>query len=206
MVHQGFRRWSEGVSNHVSIRFIWSEYKTHIRCNRKGQLLYNINRILTTILCHIVKKSIHGVLDARTHSINGFTRKYGFNHSPAGSKHISLALEWDNQVYNLCFMWSGLSISTNVGFLFAASFPPWSSSGKPGRLRCFERRWSVRTLQISLCFTTSHAWLPSQSSTLETGSLARSMAYSSGGSAPREREKGNFGVTINPKIVIRAIW
>lgn len=84
-------------------------------------------------------------------------------------------------------------MSTNVGFLFAASFPPGSSSGKPGRLRCLERRLSVKTLQISLCLTTSHAWLPSQSSTLDTGSVARSLAYSAGGSAPRGREKGNLG-------------
>lgn len=113
------------------------------------------------------------------------------------SKHISPALVLDYRICYLDFMWSGLSISTNVGFRFAASFPPWSSSGKPGRLRCFERRSSVRTLQISLCLTTSHAWLPSQSSTLDTGSVARRWAYSSAGSAPRGREKGNFGVPIN---------
>lgn len=90
-------------------------------------------------------------------------------------------------------------MSTNVGLRFAASFPPASSSGNPGRLRCLESRWSVRTLQISLCFTTSHAWLPSQSSTLDTGSVARSLAYSAGGSAPRGREKGNFGTAKEQK-------
>jgi len=51
----------------------------------------------------------------------------------------------------------------------------------------------VATLQTSLCLTTSQAWLPSQSSTLDTGSVARSRAYSTGGSTAAGRAKGNFG-------------
>lgn len=108
-------------------------------------------------------------------------------------------------------MWSGGSISTNVGLFFAAAFPPADSSGNPGRVRCFfpfqrkpsiffrhntrtfDRRWSVNTLQISLCLTTNQAILPSNNSTCETGSVARRWAYSSGGSVPEGRENGNFG-------------
>lgn len=84
-------------------------------------------------------------------------------------------------------------MSTNVGLFFAASLPPALSSGNPGRLRSFDNRWSVKTLHISLCLTTSQTWLPSQSSTLEIGSLERRMAYSAGGSAALGRAKGNFG-------------
>lgn len=56
-----------------------------------------------------------------------------------------------------------------------------------------DKRSSVNTLQTSLCLTTSHAWLPSHNSTLETGSVARSLAYSAGGSAAAGRAKGNLG-------------
>ncbi|OBT94063.1 hypothetical protein VE01_07170 [Pseudogymnoascus verrucosus] len=48
-------------------------------------------------------------------------------------------------------------------------------------------------LQMSLCLTTSHAWLPSQRETFKTGSFAQSLAYSAGGSAAWGREKGNLG-------------
>lgn len=58
-----------------------------------------------------------------------------------------------------------------------------------------DRRSSISTLHTSLYLTTSQAWLPSQSSTLETGSVARSLAYSTGGSAAAGRAKGNFGGT-----------
>ena len=97
------------------------------------------------------------------------------------------------QVWYLCCMCCGGSISTKVGLFLAASLPPALSSGKPGRLRSLERRSSVRTLQMSLCLTTSQASLPSQSSTLETGSAVRSLAYSTGGSAAVRRAKGNLG-------------
>lgn len=56
-----------------------------------------------------------------------------------------------------------------------------------------DNRSSVNTLQTCLCLTTSHAWLPSHNSTLETGSVARSLAYSTGGSAAAGRANGNFG-------------
>lgn len=56
-----------------------------------------------------------------------------------------------------------------------------------------DKRSSVNTLQTSLCLTTSHALLPSHNSTLETGSEARSLAYSTGGSAAARRAKGNLG-------------
>src|SRR5271154_4070647 len=56
-----------------------------------------------------------------------------------------------------------------------------------------DRRSSVTTLQTSLCLTTSQAWCPSQSSTLDTGLVARSRAYSAGGSTATGREKGNLG-------------
>ena len=57
----------------------------------------------------------------------------------------------------------------------------------------FDSRLSVNTARISLCFTTSHAIDPSHNSTLETGFVARSCAYSSGGSYPEGRAKGNLG-------------
>ena len=56
-----------------------------------------------------------------------------------------------------------------------------------------DKRSSVNTLQTSWCFTTSHAWLPSHNSIFETGSVARSLAYSAGGSAAAGRAKGNLG-------------
>lgn len=56
-----------------------------------------------------------------------------------------------------------------------------------------DSRSSDKTLHTSLCLTTSHGWLPSQSSTCDNGSAARSLAYSAGGSAASRRVKGNFG-------------
>jgi hypothetical protein len=125
------------------------------------------------------------------------------------------AKTWQCQCIYLCFIWSGASISTKVGLFFAASLPPALSSGKPGRFLSwnntlvqsfiafgldyipsyitFHRRSSMSTLHTSLYLVTSHAWLPSHSSTLVTGSVARSRAYSTGGSATLGREKGNFG-------------
>lgn len=46
---------------------------------------------------------------------------------------------------------------------------------------------------MSLYLVTSQASLPSHSLTLETGSFARSRAYSTGGSTPAGRENGNRG-------------
>lgn len=60
-------------------------------------------------------------------------------------------------------------------------------------MQTFESRWSVNTLQMSLCLTTSHARLPSKSSTWETGSVARRCAYSTAGSVPDGWAKGNLG-------------
>lgn len=61
------------------------------------------------------------------------------------------------------------------------------------KMPTLDKRSSVNTLQTSLCLTTSQAWLPSHNSTLETGSVARSLAYSAGGSAAAGRAKGNLG-------------
>ncbi len=93
---------------------------------------------------------------------------------------------------HLCCICCGGSISTNVGLFFAASFPPSLSSGNPGLVRSLDNRSSVKTIHMSLCLTTSHAWLPSQSSTLEIGSCARRYSYSVGGSAPLAQAKGNL--------------
>lgn len=88
-------------------------------------------------------------------------------------------------------MWSGLSMSTNVGLALAASLPPAFSSGKPGRVRTLDRRSSVATLHTSLYFVTSQAEDPSYSWILDTGSVARSLANSGGGSMPDARLNGN---------------
>lgn len=111
-------------------------------------------------------------------------------------------------------------MSTKVGLFFAAAFPPGPISGKPGRVRSyasetlmstqlqtfapftFDNLSSDKTLQISLYLTTSHGWLPSQSSTFDTGSVVRSLAYSAGGSAAVRRVKGNLG---GPDVSIRVL-
>ena len=71
-----------------------------------------------------------------------------------------------------------------------------SVSTQQGLYICtFDRRSSVKTLQTSLCLTTIQGWLPSQSSTFDTGSFARSLAYSNGGSAATGLAKGYFGAS-----------
>ena len=55
-----------------------------------------------------------------------------------------------------------------------------------------DKRSSLKTSQTSLCLTMSQGWLPSHSSTLETGSAARSLAYSAGGSEASGRANGNL--------------
>ena len=59
-------------------------------------------------------------------------------------------------------------------------------------LYTLDRRWSVKTLQTSPFLTTIHGWLPSQISTRETGLVARSLEYSTRGSAATGLVKGNF--------------
>jgi hypothetical protein len=122
---------------------------------------------------------------------------------------------------NLCCMCFGGSISTKVGLFFAAAFPPGPISGNPGRVRSygnesinlnssievrspltFDNRSSDKTLQTSLYLTTSHGWLPSQSSTWDTGSVARSLAYSAGGSAALGRANGNLGGPESKKALV----
>lgn len=120
-------------------------------------------------------------------------------------------------------------MSTKVGLFLAAALPPALISGNPGRRRScrkekekrcqsydslrlpmlthgqltLDSRGSVNTLQTSLCLTTSHGSLPSQSFTRETGLEARSLANSAGGSAARGRENGNAGAA-PPLVILRA--
>ena len=58
---------------------------------------------------------------------------------------------------------------------------------------------------MSLCLVTSHALEPSQSSTWETGQVARIFAYSIGGSTALGREKGNRGQPGEDKKCLRQL-
>jgi hypothetical protein len=143
--------------------------------------------------------------------------KYRLHHSPIYLRiSTNTRCNISTEATHLCCICCGGSISTKVGLFLAAALPPALISGKPGRCRSYssatiqisvqitlwhraryyptlDSRLSVKTLQTSLCLTTSHAWLPSQSVTLETGSVARRVAYSVGGSAPDGRLNGNCG-------------
>lgn len=186
----------------------------YMRGYGQGELFREVYRRFTAVFDHRVENVIDGLLDFGAHRFRGITRKHRTNHTP--NELYSLNNTTDYIYVGQTDLWcpcSGGSISTNVGLCFAASFPPAFNSGNPGRVRTchakisinlnrrrnlptLERRLSVTTLQTSLCLVTSHAWLPSHSSTLETGSVALRRAYSTGGSVPESREKGNFGTII----------
>lgn len=73
--------------------------------------------------------------------------------------------------------------------------------------RTLDKRSSLKTSQTSLCLTTSQGWLPSHSSTLETGSAARSLAYSTGGSEASGRANGNLeGAESQNLVSSHGIW